>query len=268
MLITSTLLSKFTRAFAFAALITGFVACKKDHNNPPQPAPAAVKLKEFKNGDEFFQLTYNTDGSVQKVKIKSELNTGNEVIDYLVSYGVDKKISSLESTTGQKIVPVYTNNVLSRADLLIDGERAGYTNYHYENGILKKATIYVGQDPDYEPLLEFDYTIEANGNPSQLLVMMANGIPGQMRRAGHVDFTYDQKSNPLYIHKDLLALFWQGASKNNIVKEEHFDDKMVIEDKFEYTYTYNSNGLPEKAVVKSGIPGQTQTTTNVFYSYQ
>lgn len=265
----TTILSKFTRTFLFVGLISGFVACQKDPVPGPAPEPTpTAKIKEFRNGDEFIRFTYNADGTVQKARVKSDLNTGGEELDYILTYTANKKIASLETNTGQKIVPVYDNNVLSRADLLIDGERTGYTTYHFENGLMKKATIYEGEDTNYEPLLSFDFTYNAQGNPTQTLAMMANGVPGMLVRAGHVTFEYDQKPNPLYSQNEILALFWQAAAKNNIKKEEHFDSNLQLEDRYVYAYTYKNSGLPEGAVVKSGLPGQPEVTTQIQYIYQ
>lgn len=273
MLTSASILSRFSKAFLFVGLLAGFIACKKEESNSPAPGPdpnpvPAAKLKEFRNGDEFIKFFYNADGTVQKVNVKSELNTGGEELTYNITYTAGKKIASLETTTGQKIVPVYTNNILSKADLFVDGEKAGFTNYLYEQGLMKRATIYFGQGTDFQPFLEFNFTYNAQGNPIESVAMMANGVPGQLVRAGHVTFEYDQKTNPLYAQNEILALFWQGAAKNNIKKEEHFDSNLQIEDRYVYTYTYKTNGLPENAVVKSGLPGQPEVTTNIQYTYQ
>ena len=201
-------------------------------------------------------FTYNPDGTVKKVTVKSEAITGDDLVDYSVTYNASKKIESLVSTTGDKIVPVYENEILKRADLFTGPERTGYTNYSYENGLLKRATIYFGSGTNYEPFLEYNFSYNAAGNLSENVVMMTDGVPGHMVRAGHVTFQYDQKTNPLHTHRDLLNLFWLSSSKNNITREDHFDSNLQLEDQYVYTYTYKANGLPEKAQVKVGLPGQ------------
>lgn len=264
-------LSGITKLFLVALSLSAFVACKKDKKDGPDtppPPPASTKLKEFKNGDEFIRLTYNGDGSIQKVDLNSELTTDNVPITYTVVYNAAKKIESLETTIGHRVVAVYANGVMTRADMFNDGEKVGYTAYAYENGRIKSATIYVGETPDFLPMLSFHFEYDANGNPSENVAMMNQCIPNRLDRAGHVTYQYDQKTNPLYQHNDLLALFWQIAGKNNPVLENHFDAQLQPEDRFEYTYKYKSNGLPESAVVKEGLVGQPQTTSNIFYSYQ
>ncbi|MBN8674755.1 MAG: hypothetical protein J0L56_11510 [Chitinophagales bacterium] len=248
--------------------LVAFSSCQKESTTGNPPPPAATKIKEFKNGDEFIRFTYNADGSIQKATVKSELNTNNAIVDFTVSYDAQKRISEVNSTSGEKIVPVYENNVMKRADVFDGPVRTSYTNYTWEAGLLKRVTIYLNQGADFEPLLEFDFTNNAAGNPVKTIVMMNNGVPNTLNRAGHVDVQFDTKPNPLYEHRNFLALLWQPAAKNNPVKEEHFAANFTPEDVYNYAYTYKANGLPEKANVTITSPGQPQTTSALNFVYQ
>ncbi len=258
-------------ALLFAGIVmTSFVSCKKDKsvsngNNPP----AATRLKEYKNGDDMVQFTYNPDGTIKKALVKTELNTSGDAVDFNITYDAQKKISEVMTTSGEKIVPVYENGSLSRADIFEGAVRTGYTNYHYETNQLKIATIYINDGAgDFQPILEFRFSYDANGNLNKSEVFMSTAVPGQLVRAGHVTFQFDQKTNPLYANRDFLALLWQAASKNNVTKEEHFDANLQLEDVFTYVYTYKSNGLPEKATVSNGLPGQPPVISDVSFSYE
>jgi hypothetical protein len=253
--------------FLFAGLLTGAVSCKKDKDNSPEPPPAAERIKEFKTGDEFIRFDYNAAGDVNKVTINSDINTGGAEMTYTVGYDAGKKIISLEAAD-EKIVPVYENNIMTRADIFQDNERVGYTTYLFDGGLIKRATIYFGEGTDFQPFLEFNFAYNAAGNIAETVALVANGEPGHMERSGHINYQYDQKTNPLYSQRDLLALFWQGASKNNIKVEDHFDENLQPEDKFVYDYQYNNNGLPKSAIVKQGLPGQPVTTSNLNFIYQ
>jgi hypothetical protein len=253
--------------FLFAGLLTGAVSCKKDKDNSPEPPPTAERIKEFKTGDEFIRFDYNAAGDVNKVTINSDVNTGGAEMTYTVGYDAGKKIISLEAV-GEKIVPVYENNLMTRADIFQDNERVGYTTYLFDGGLIKRATIYFGEGTDFQPFLEFNFAYNGAGNITETVALVANGEPGHMERSGHINYQYDQKTNPLYAQRDLLALFWQGASKNNIKVEDHFDENLQPEDKFVYDYQYNNNGLPKSAVVKQGLPGQPVTTSNLNFIYQ
>jgi hypothetical protein len=252
----------------FAGLLTGVISCKKDKNENSTPAPAVTeRIKEFKTGDEFIRFDYSTAGDVDKVIIKTDANTGGATLTYAVTYAAGKKIATLE-TPGEKIVPVYENNLVTRADIFQDNERVGYTAYQYENGAIKRATIYFGEDNNFNPFLEFNFTYNAAGNVTETVAMITTGEPGHMERSGHTTYQYDQKTNPLYARKDLLALFWLAPSKNNITVENEFGADQQPEDKSVYNYTYNEKGLPKSAVVTQGLPGQPTTTVNLNYTYQ
>ena len=126
---------------------------------------------------------------------------------------------------------MYANGVLERADIFMAGERTGYTNYVFENGYMRKATIYVGSGVDFTPILEFDFNYNANGNVTQGVIMIGTDVPGQMLRAGHVNLQHDNKVNPLFAYRDFFALLWQGPSKNNVTVEDVFDENQVLVDK-------------------------------------
>ncbi|HRO48367.1 hypothetical protein [Agriterribacter sp.] len=246
-----------------------FASCKKDkHPDPaPPPPPANPALQEYKDGEDFMRFEYNTDGSLKKATVKNDINTSGDIVDFSISYAAGK-ISEVNSSSGEKIVPVYENNVLKRAEYFVAGQRTGYTNYYFENGNIKRVTIYAGEGTEYNPLLEFMYTYNGDGNVTEGVIMVATNRPGYMVRAGHAEMQYDQKINPLYTHKDFLLLLWQGPSKNNVIVENIFDAQLTLEDKYQYEYTYKTSGLPEKAQVKIGLPGNPVTMGSVGFTYK
>jgi len=270
MQIKSTIRQSVSVFLLFTALLTGAVSCKKDkdeNTTPPPPPPPTERLKEFKTGDEFIRFDYNVAGNVNKVTLKTDATTGGATLTYTVTYAAGNKIASLE-TPGEKIVPVYENNLMTRADIFQDNERIGYTTYLYDNGAIKRATIYFGEGNDFNPFLDFIFTYNAAGNVTETVVLGANGEPGHMERSGHITYQYDQKINPLYAQRELLSLFWLAPSKNNITVENEFDADLQPEDKSVYNYTYNTNGLPKSAIVTQGLPGQPPTTSNLDFTYQ
>lgn len=266
----STIRKSIKGLFLAALLACGAIACKKDKDKadaPPPPPPVSQKLKEVKTGDEFIRFDYNAAGDVNKVTITNDLINSGEPTVFNIQYDAAKRITEL-AANDEKIVPVYDNNRLSRADIFEAGERIGYTNYLYQNGLLNRATLYFGEDTEYFPFVEFNFTYNDAGNITEMVTLITNGEPGHMVRSGHINYQYDQKSNPLYLQRDLLALFWQSANKNNVLVEDHFDSELLPEDKYVYTYQYNDKGLPKSAVVKQGLPGQPPVTTNQTFTYQ
>ena len=58
---------------------------------------------------------------------------------------------------------------------------------------------------------------------------------------------YDQKTNPLYAHRDFLVFLRQGPSKNNAVVENIYDAELTLENRYQYEYTYKSGGFSKQA---------------------
>jgi hypothetical protein len=259
---------KAVRIVLMAAILL-FASCKKDKNPDPAlpPPPVNLTLQEYRDGEDFMRFEYNTDGSLKKATVKNDINTSGDIVDFSISYNAGK-ISEVNSSSGEKIVPVYENNILKRADYFVAGQRTGYTNYQFENGAVKRATIYAGEGNEYNPILEFIYQYNGNGNVTEGTIMAGTDTPGHMVRAGHAEMQYDQKTNPLYVHKDFLVFLWQGISKNNAVVENIYDAQLTLEGRYQYEYTYKSNGLPEKASVQIGLPGEPGTTSTVGFTYK
>jgi hypothetical protein len=253
----------------FSSLLTGIVSCKKEHNNGQDtPAPAASIIQEYKNGDEFVRFEYNPDGSVKKATVSSELNTNGNIVDYNISYNAAKKISAIQTSAGEQIVPVYENGKLIRSDIFEGTERTGYTTYSFENDLLKRTTLYWGSGTDFEPFFELLFEHDNAGNTIKTIAMIATEQIGHLERLGHVETKYDSKTNPLYAQKELMTLLLQSASKNNVIQEDQFDANLLLEDRYIYTYTYKANGLPNHGEVKIGLPGQPPTISAVDFIYK
>ena len=244
-------------------------SCQKENDEPRHiPSPPTSAITEFKNGEEFIRFEYNADGTVKKATVSSELNTNGNIVDYNISYNPEKKIATVETSAGERIVPVYENGSLTRADVFEGVQRTGFINYLYQDGLLKRVTLYYGLNTQYEPFFELNFTHNDKGNTTETVAMAATGVPGQLVRMGHVIYTHDAKVNPLYVHKDLLTLLLQSVSKNNTIQEDHFDSNLALEERYVYTYSYKANGLPNHAEVKKGLPGQDPVTSQLEFIYK
>lgn len=263
-----------SKALSFLILLSSLLAvavsCKKDKDViRDTPAPTEpTRISEYKNGEEFVHFDYNQDGTVRKATVKDELSTNGEVIEYNISYDVAKKITAIESSAGEKIIPVYENGALTRTDIFVENERTGFNNYHFENNQLKRITLYWGEGTDFMPIFELNFAYDNAGNNTETVLLASWGEPGNMQRIGHLTYEYDTKVNPLHAQKELLALLLQGASKNNVIKEDQFDSDLQLEERTTYTYTYKTNGLPAQAEVKKGLPGQAPAVSELKFTYK
>ena len=257
----------FSRILLSAGLAASLVACKKDKDNAPGTVdPPKARLAVYSNGEDYVKFDYNTDGSVKKLSVKTDdVTYGNELV-FQVSYDNQKRISKLESDW-KTISVEYENNSMSRARIFEYEKQIGYTNYQYVSGNLARATLYFGESGVFVPTIEYNMTYTAQGNLSETVIMLATE-PNQMKRSGSITYQYDQKTNPLYEHRQLLAILWQSVPKNNITLENHLDADQQPEDKYQYTYTYNAKGFPEKAAVRQGLPGEDQVDSEIKFTYK
>ena len=256
--------------YLLALTLLLFTSCKKDDKPAPQPGPEPTPktaIQKYVNGDDYIEFTYAND-VITQVTVKNELATAGEEAQFDVLYNADKTIKELDGSNGQQIVPLYEDGKLSRADIMEQDIRLGQTVYNYENDKLAIATIYLSVGEDLLPALEFRFNHSTTGNVMETIIMIADELPNHLVRAGSVKMEYDEHENPLHAHNDLLMLFWQLASKNNVITENHLNAELQAENKYVYTYTYLENGLPESAAVKIGLPGTPQTDATVDFIYK
>jgi len=228
--------------FAFCLIsipATTITSCNKDAIQR-SAATRVANISKYNNGNEFIQFEYNTDASVKKVTVKSELSTAGDATDFLVSYNDDKNIKELTANDG-KIVPVYTNGLLTRADIIQYNKKIAFTDYTYEGNKLKAITIYYNEEEGNIPVLQFNFSYNNAGNISETVTMMADGAKGKLTYAGSNKMDYSSSINPLYEYNNLLMLLWQPASKNNVATERRYNKNHNASAKNNYYYTFQNN---------------------------
>ena len=245
-------------------LMAGLSACKHDNDDNITPPAAADKLVEYDNGESYIRFQIGSDKLVQKAFVKLDENAASPD-EYAINYTPDKKIASIVNGA-QKIEAVYENGKLKRADMFQGTNKIGQTDYEFNRDHIKKMTISFGLTV-LRPMLrhEFDWV---NGNLWHITTYEDPSMAGQLVKTETASLEYDEKPNPLREYNDLLYLFWTTASKNNIVLEHHYDVQNSVIGRYQYTYTYHSNGKPQKGNLTTGLLGQQQTTRPVKFTYQ
>jgi hypothetical protein len=261
------LIMNFSRLCLMAATAAVlFTSCKKDNSeNGPTPPPAmGTKLKKVSMDNEVMEFGYGADGTLQTVKANNDLTTSGEVTTFNITYTADKKISELRSTGGPRIVAHYNNNQLATADIFENNTQIATIRYEYLNAVLKSASVEV---QGFEAL-KFSFAYDAAGNVGKTTILSLNPLTDQLEVTGSTEYVYDSKTNPMHAHKNLMYLLLQNISKNNITKETERDELNAISETTEYTYTYNSQSLPQTAIVKTTTAGNPSVNSTMVFSYQ
>lgn len=249
-------------AVSFISSLTG---CKKDTAEDPFPAPHSTLLKELTTNDQYIRFSYNADSTIQSV-ITNTLDSGM-VITYKVEYTDDKKIALLQANNGKKIVPVYEDGIIKRTDYYEGDIRVGYGYYLFENQQLKNASYYKRiAEAEYVPVFSFAYEYTQAGLIKEAVLMGEAEVPNLLRRKGHSSYEYDDKNNPLYRSKDLLLLFFQAVSKQNVVKEDHYNALLQVDGRTQYSYQYNNQSFPVSAELTIGL-GAPYSNERINYAY-
>ncbi|HMO61527.1 MAG TPA: hypothetical protein PKC39_15785 [Ferruginibacter sp.] len=242
------------------------VSCKKE-SVAPLPVDDTELLVTLTGSDGAIQIKYGTDSLPVEITT-SLLSDDDAPVKYTIRYRPDKKILDLNGNDGMVITPVYDAGIPLGTNYYKNNIHEAAVSYNLENGLYKLVTLYRRMDEGFFPALSFHFEHDATGNITQTVIMGEQGTPNYLVRQGHINFLYDQKKNPLYAHKDLLMLFLQAVSKNNITREDHFNKQLVLEDRYAYTYTYKSNDFPAKAKLKIGLDDATAIQDEIIYAYE
>lgn len=237
------------------ASILFFTSCKKDKSEEI-PSGSQQKLEKISFGDEFLSFVYNTDGTLKQAVVKDDLASGGAPVTYNILYDAQKRMSEVNTSEGEKLVPVYVNNKLEKVEVKDNTNTViGRTDYVYNGNQVTSATVRTSLFGPLADLMKFEFTYSATGNLTRTNLFIANPVTQLLAPAGHVEYEHDNKENPLTPVSEFLKLVWFIPSKNNISKEVHKDENLVLEETMEYTYTYNSRNLPQAGIAKRTVPG-------------
>lgn len=242
-------------------------SCKKQDDPTPPSSPVSQRIAEIQSGSDFMKFEYNADNTVKKVTAKLEMETSGETETYHVKYDGFKKITEVTYGTNQRIVPVYNNNIITRANAYEGETQTGFTQYGYQNGLLKTATVFfVLADNSAEPMLKLEFTHDAKGNVTKTDTYISF-LGKELAYSGSTIYTYDDKVNPLLPNKEFLSLLWMPASPNNVLSEEVKTVEGTTESLTTYTYNYLSNRLPGSGTAVTKKSGEPDLVENMRYIY-
>lgn len=246
-----------------------FSACdKEDSTQKPTEPVTSAKLTEFRSGEDFIRFEYNADGTVNKITLNEDPISGEPNVTFTVKYRADKKPDELTGTNNASVKTTYVNGLLMKTETFIATEKIAVTDYTYNGAAPNTITGFLFDGATQVPFFRADLIMNSAGNVGRTNGYVFDPFNLNLVPAGHVNMQYDDKPNPLAALNDFMLIFWQMASKNNVIREDHFDADGQAEKVVQTTYTYNSKGYPTKATVKETETGQAPVTTELIYAYK
>jgi hypothetical protein len=176
-------------------------------------------------------------------------------------------LNELNGSNGTKIKVTYTGDLITKAEMLNGTVKYAETVYEYNGTNLKSSTISIVDHSGSIPYFKSEFTFNNAGNVTRSDVLMYDPLLDRLEPTGYVLNQYDTKKNPFVVLSDVNLIFWQIASKNNVVKQEYFNKNGAADEVVETTYTYSVLDFPVRATVKETQPGQQPVTSTVTFKY-
>ena len=260
-LITQTI---FGAAMAFLFLSS----CKKENSEEPQSPAVPLQLTQFTDGDDVTSFEYNADGSLKTIKLKNDPVSTDDNVTYTVKYTANKKMDELTGSNGVTLKLTYTNNLLSRMEAFDGTYKFAETTYEYNGSVMKSSLISLVDNNVSVPFFKGEFTFNAAGNMIRSNSFVYNPLTDKLESAGYVINQFDNKVNPFSSVSEVITIFWQVTTKNNITMQQYFDKDGKAEEVVETTYTYNAHGYPTRATIRETQAGQQPVTSTVLYTYK
>jgi hypothetical protein len=243
-------------------------SCKKENSTEPPVAPRPLQLIKFTDGNDETSFTYHTDGSFKSITLKNDPVSTDENVTYEAKYAANKKIDELIGSNGTKLKLGYSNGMLTKMEALEGSKKIAETVYAYNGTTIKSVAISKVEDNQTLPFFRGEFTFNTAGNITSSKSFVYNPLSSQLENAGYVVNQFDNRINPFVSLHDVITVFWQATTKNNITRQEYFDKDGKAQEVIETVYTYNAQGYPVRGAIKETSPGEQPTTAVVTFTYK
>lgn len=245
-----------------------FTACTKE-TAQEQPRAGSLQILEYKSGDDITKFEYNADSTVSKVIHKLDPLSGDPDVTYTIKYLANKRIDEMVGSNGFSIKLSYDNNILSKSEFFASGVKVVESSFVYSGNQLASFTLadFINGGSVLDPFLKSTFEYNADGNASKTNLFGSSSVSSQLISLGYINSIFDKKINPFAKLSEITLVFWQFASKNNITKQEYFNNAS-LEAMVEYSYTYNMQGYPISGTSKITETGQPPVSTTLSYTYR
>lgn len=240
----------------FAASLLTLAACKKD--DVPASTVDNARISKLEYDDNFAELSYNADGSINKITAKETDGTLTAAFNFVYDAGkikeVDMGIAKFKYTyTGTnvtKVEAVALNNMVIRT-----------YEYTYLNDRLSGQTEY---DAMLEPQMKIALTY-TGGNVSKM--EMFSYVNDSWEKSSEVLITeFDNKKNYHTVLENTPYIPVKNVVTNNALREIHKDAAGTTTMTVVHAYTYDSNNKPLTRRTTESVPGMAdEVSVTKFY---
>lgn len=248
--------TKLTLVIILAAITS--VSCKKDDASSTTPV-VNTKISKLEYNDNITEISYNADGTINKMISKEADGTVNGTFSFSYTAGKLSTINYGFFTTRY----TYSGNNLAKTELIspLGGVMRTY-EYSFANNRLSEQTEFIGSD---EPELKIKFSY-AGANISKM--ELNDHINNAWVKTGDIMITsYDTKSNHSALLETVPYIPLTNVVQNNPLEEVHTTQTGEVGMTVKYTYTYDTHGRVTTRTTTESAPGVPDEVSITKYFY-
>ncbi len=251
-----------------------FTGCTKeyvntpDSGNTPPPPSGNKKLSKIEyDGGSYESIQYNTNGTVSKITNHIDYGSGtpdHTIYSFMYTGTV---LSEVRGDDGITFKYTYANQKVVKTEIYAaGGNLVAYYEYSYTNGKLFRTDGHTRLGGSTTIKLSFRYENEYfnNGNLKKMTIYYRDPSTGLLEKSSeYVLIDYDAKRNTTALFENNPYLPMETFIPNNPLSEQHYDMNGMLEATVTHVYTYDADGNPltRKTTTKyTGLPDEIENT--------
>jgi len=240
-------------------------ACNKTVSPTPAPTPTPTNsaLSKMEVEGNTVNITYNSDGTVQKLVSQPPANAA--ATTYVFSYENGKL---KEVNFGSKWKYTYNGEQLTKVETINPDGKIRYQNsFSYVNNRVDETIQYRVNDAlGLTPMAKTKYQYYTTGNVSKKEVFQY--INNDWLKTEDISILeYDNKVNTSDRFENLPLVPNIIFAQNNPLREKWLDAQGNIDSNVEHQYVYDTNGRPLSRKTLYKYPGLPDFSSEIKYQY-
>jgi hypothetical protein len=253
------------RLIVAMSLFLAVTACNKTVTPTPEPKPTPTNsaLSKMEVEGDTVRITYNSDGSIQKVVSQPPGTGGAKTFVFSYENGKLKEVNFSGkwkyTYNGEQLIKVETINT--------DGSTKHQSSFSYVNNRVDEIIEYRVTDPaGLFPKLKTKFQYYATGNVSKKEIFQF--VNNDWQKSEEISILeYDNKVNTGDRFENLPLIPNVIFSQNNPLRERWVDAHGTINSDVEHQYVYDTNGRPLSKKTLYKTPGFPDISTEIKYHY-